>query len=93
LLLHGEIQIEGKTYDCLAHYFFKISKEIQKGHSCNTSYRDVQGAISSPQLQVDGNLLNHLTAIVCDVVHWGLTDYVSKRTAQTRNIPFSVCIS
>jgi hypothetical protein len=69
-----------------------MSKRIQKGHACNVAPYEVSKAIKSPTLLADGLLLNQTLACVCDVVHWGLTDFALKFTAaRVNNSPEEVC--
>jgi hypothetical protein len=90
-LLHGPIKVRGKKYAHLCEYFFEICKRVQVGHSCNTALTDVSKAIRNPALQLNGQLLNQSLAIVCDIVHWGLTDYANKRTAMKHKRELQVC--
>jgi hypothetical protein len=85
LLLHGPVKIAGKTHPDVCDYYVEISKRIERGHKSNVSEKNVSQAIRSPLLQVNGHILNHQCAIVCDVVHWGLLDYARKRAAWENN--------
>jgi hypothetical protein len=78
LLLHGPIKILGKRYSTLTEYYFEVSKRIQKGHWCNVPLKSVTNAIRSPTLMINGYVLNNPSAIVCDCVHWALSDYATK---------------
>jgi hypothetical protein len=59
--------------------------KIQQGHHSNLKALTVAQTIRSPKLQFNGCLLNQQAAAVCDIVHWGLSDYLLKRVAHDRN--------
>jgi hypothetical protein len=84
-LLHGPIEIGKKTYAHLTQYYLGIVTKIQQGHHSNLKALSVTQTIRSPKLQFNGCLLNQQTAAVCDIVHWGLTDYLLKRVAHDNN--------
>lgn len=90
-LLHGPIKINKKEYLHLCEYFFGITKHVQAGHSCNATIKDVTAAIKCPKLQVECILLNHVSAIVCDIVHWALSDFSRAKAAQASNTALKVC--
>jgi hypothetical protein len=92
-LLHGPIRILGEQYSSLCVFYVnRLTKRIQKGHACNVAAYEVSKAIKSPTLLADGLLLNQTLACVCDVVHWGLTDFALKFTAaRVNNSPEEVC--
>jgi hypothetical protein len=79
-LTHGPIKVQGRTFKRVYLYYFEICKQIQKGHWFNVSTTTLMEMLKSPTLLFDGYLLNTVCAVVCDIVHWGLTDYVRKRT-------------
>jgi hypothetical protein len=85
-LLHRPIHVQGREFGSLCQYYFEIDKSIQKGHHCNLQALKVSQAIRSPTLQFNGLLLNQQQAVVCDIVHWGLTDYLRKRLAENKNL-------
>lgn len=92
-LLHGPITIEGKKFPSLVMYYFGFFKKIQEGHHCNVNPKNVSQASMSPRLQLNCSLLNQHSACVCDVVHWGLSDYLKKRLAHENNMQAAVTFS
>jgi hypothetical protein len=90
-LVYGPIYIKDKKYGNLCQYYFEVAKSTQQGHHCNLQVLSVSQAIRSPILLFNGLLLNQQQAVVCDVVHWGLTDYLRKRLAVDRNRDTQVC--
>lgn len=91
--MHGPIRIYGQQYSSLCDFYVnRFTKRIQKGHACNVAGYDVSKVILSPTLLADGLLLNQTLACVCDVVHWGLTDFALKfMAARVNNRAEEVC--
>jgi hypothetical protein len=89
-LLHGPVDIVGVRYATVADYYFGISKRIQRGHWCNASLPSVKAVLGSPTLTFNGYLLNNQCAIICDIVHWGLSDYANKRAALKGGVQLEV---
>jgi hypothetical protein len=84
-LTYGPIKVGNKEYGSLTQYYLEIVKKIQKGHNCNVQTMTIFQSIMSPTLRVNGCLLNQGLAVVCDVVHWGLSDYLKKRLPHDNN--------
>jgi hypothetical protein len=66
-------------------YYLGIVTRIQQGHHCNLKPLSVTQTIRSPRLTFNGCLLSQMLAAVCDIVHWGLTDYAAKRLSHDNN--------
>jgi hypothetical protein len=90
-LLFGPIQHGNVKYGSLTEFYYERSKSLQAGHSCNTRVGKVRAAIRSPTVLVAGCQLNQELAMVCDAVHWGLTDFFNAHAAQASNRTGEVC--
>jgi hypothetical protein len=65
-------------------------KKSTRGQGFNVQIGTITQAISSPTLLFNGLLLKQGQAVVCDVVHWGLTHYLCKRLAEARSLAANV---
>jgi hypothetical protein len=89
-LLHGPIKVQGKTFKRVYLYYYEVCKHMQRGHWFNVPTSNIQDMIKSPTLIFDGYLLNNPCAVVCDIVHWAMTDYARKRPKWQANIACQV---
>lgn len=82
MLLHGPIDVKGTTYANLLSYFFSFTKQVQVGRACVVRATDLVDLLKAPCISVRHHLLNHHRGFLVDLVHFVLTDYVKKRTAE-----------
>lgn len=75
-LLAGPVEIAGKKVRSIAKAYFDMAKAHHTGHRCNTNWPDIQTLICLPDLKLQGCLLTQAYALVCDILHYAVTDFI-----------------
>lgn len=79
------VVIDGENYECLAQYYFDISKSLLKGHSCSTTFAEVLQHLKQHDIYLTGLVVNMTAAICIDIVHWCCVDFLAALQLRNKN--------